>query len=62
LDVSVRVDEGGEQVFRFEDGTLPFAVGERVGAVGKTVRSPGTRVTSPPAAPSRNQQPGQDGV
>jgi outer membrane lipoprotein SlyB len=54
FDVNVKFDEGGEQVFRFENSTLPFVVGERVGAVGNTVRSLGTRVASPPAT---QQQP-----
>lgn len=62
FDVNVKFDEGGEQVFRFENSTLPFVVGERVGVVGNTVRSLGTRVGSPPAAQSRNQQPAQDGT
>jgi outer membrane lipoprotein SlyB len=61
FDVNVKFDEGGEQVFRFENSTLPFVVGERVGAVGNTVRSLGTRVASPPAAQSGNQQPSQTG-
>jgi outer membrane lipoprotein SlyB len=58
FDVNVKFDEGGEQVFRFENSTLPFVVGERVGAVGNTVRSLGTRVASPPAT---QQQPAQAG-
>lgn len=62
FDVNVKFDEGGEQVFRFENSTLPFVVGERVGVVGNTVRSLGTRVATPPAAQSRNQQPAQDGT
>lgn len=56
FDVNVKFDEGGEQVFRFENSTLPFVVGERVGAIGNTVRSLGTRVTNSPAAQSRNPE------
>jgi outer membrane lipoprotein SlyB len=62
FDVNVKFDEGGEQVFRFENGTLPFVVGERVGVVGNTLRSLGTRVASPPGAQPGNQHPAQDGT
>ncbi len=56
FDVNVRFDEGGEQAFRFEN-TAPFVVGERVGVVGNTVRSLGSRVAGPPAGQHPSQQP-----
>ncbi|HET9157049.1 MAG TPA: hypothetical protein VFN91_10305 [Myxococcaceae bacterium] len=55
FDVNVRFDEGGEQVFRFEN-TAPVVVGERVGVVGNTVRSLGTRVVGAPAGQTQEQQ------
>jgi len=56
FDVNVRFDEGGEQAFRFEN-TAPFVVGDRVGVVGNTVRSLGTRAAGPPAAQYQQPQP-----
>jgi outer membrane lipoprotein SlyB len=61
FDVNVKFDAGGEQVFRFENSTLPFVVGERVAVVGNTVRSLGTRAASVPGAEPPNQQPAPGG-
>jgi outer membrane lipoprotein SlyB len=55
FDVNVRFDQGGEQVFRFEN-TPPVVVGERVGVVGNTMRSLGARVVGAPAGQTQEQQ------
>jgi outer membrane lipoprotein SlyB len=51
FDVGVRFDDGGGQVFRFENAS-PFVVGERIAAIGNSLRPLGQVVAgAPPGAP-----------
>jgi outer membrane lipoprotein SlyB len=60
FDVNVKFDDGGEQVFRFDD-SVPFVVGERVGVVGNTVRSLVSKVTGPAGQPPKQQPASEQG-